>query len=77
MKFIIILGIIFYFLPKIMRFSLKWFISNQMDKVQKDFKAAQQPQRKEGEIKVDIKPNTKGKTETFEGGEYIDYEEVK
>lgn len=65
-----------YFFPRVLRWGLKLFISNQMNKVQQDFKTQAKPKRKEGEIKVDYtKSNIKD--EHLKGGEYVDYEEVK
>ncbi len=65
-----------YFFPRVLRWGLKLFISNQMDKVQQDFKAQAKPNRKEGEIKVDYTKAAKT-DEHLKGGEYVDYEEVK
>jgi hypothetical protein len=78
MKYILILGIIMYFIPKVLRFSLKWFVSSQLDKVQRDFQNKSKANtRKEGEIKVDINPNKSTSKGNYTDGEYIDFEEVK
>jgi hypothetical protein len=78
MKFLIIMIAIGFFLPRIMRFGLKLFITKQMNKVQRDFqtKSASAHTQKEGEIKVDINKKANN-NESIKGGEYIDYEEVK
>lgn len=76
LKFLLFVAIFLYFFPKVLRFGLKMFIGNQMEKVQKDFQnQTRQSTRKEGEIKVET-PQQKAKTKDM-GGEYIDYEEVK
>ena len=81
-KFIIILALIFYVLPKLIKWALKGFIVTQVNKVQQDMrqqqKTYQSQQRREGEIDVDYSPKNKGKkSESFGGGDYVDYEEVK
>ena len=81
-KFIIILALIFYVLPKLIKWALKGFIVTQVNKVQQDMrqqqKTYQSQQRREGEIDVDYNPKNKGKkSENFGGGDYVDYEEVK
>jgi hypothetical protein len=76
-KIILIFFVISYFFPRVLRWGLKMFIGNQINKVQNDFKTQQKAQtRKEGEIKVDITKTSK-KDENLKGGEYVDYEEIK
>ncbi len=75
-KFLIITFAVMYFFPRVLRWGLKLFISNQMDKVQKDFGSQQKSNKKEGEVNVSFDKN-KGNSENLKGGEYIDYEEVK
>lgn len=82
LKFIIILALIFYVLPKLIRWGLKGFIVTQVNKAQQDLrhqqKAYQSSQKREGEIDVDFVPKkNEKKSENFGGGEYVDYEEVK
>jgi hypothetical protein len=78
MKFILFLAIFIYVVPKIMKFSLRWFLSNQMDKVQREFKNAHKSNsRREGDISVDVPNTSKNTGNDKRGGEYIDYEEVK
>ena len=82
LKFIIILALIFYILPKLIKWGLKGFIANQMNKAQQDMryqqKTHQSQQKREGQIDVDFVPKkSENKSENFGGGEYVDYEEVK
>jgi hypothetical protein len=81
-KFIIIMGLIFYVMPKLIKWALKGFILTQVNKAQQDMrqsqKAYQTPNKREGQIDVDFVPKKNGnKSENFGGGEYVDYEEVK
>lgn len=81
-KFIIIFAIIFYILPKLMKWALKGFIVTQVNKAQQDMRQSQRghqsQQKREGEIDIDFVPKKNGKnTGNFGGGEYVDYEEVK
>jgi hypothetical protein len=81
-KFIIIMAFIFYVMPKLIKWALKGFILTQVNKAQQDMrqsqKAYQTPNKREGHIDVDFIPKKNGKnSENFEGGEYVDYEEVK
>lgn len=76
LKFIIISIAFMYFFPRVLRWGLKLFISNQFDKVQKDFTAKAKPKQKEGEININF-DKKKNSSENIKGGEYIDYEEVK
>ncbi len=75
-KFLIITFAIMYFFPRVLRWGLKLFISNQMDKVQQDFKTQAKPKQKEGEININFDKKA-ANSEHLKGGEYIDYEEVK
>ena len=82
MKTIIILALIFYILPKLIKWAVKGFITTQVNKAQQDMrqqqKAYQSQQKREGQIDVDFVPKkNKNKSENFGEGEYVDYEEVK
>lgn len=82
LKFIIILVLIFYLLPKLIKWGLKGFISTQMNKAQQDMRQQQRTyqsqQKREGQIDVDYVPKKNGnKSENLGAGEYVDYEEVK
>ena len=54
LKFIIILGFIFYVMPKLIKWALKGFIVTQVNKAQNDMrqsqKAYQSQQKREGQI---------------------------
>lgn len=81
-KFIVILAIIFYVLPKLIKWALKGFILTQVNKAQQDMrqsqKAYQAPGKREGQVDVDYVPKKDEKNSGhFGGGEYVDYEEVK
>ena len=81
-KFIVIMALIFYVMPKLIKWALKGFILTQVNKAQQDMrhsqKAYQTPNKREGQIDVDFVPKKNGKNpENFGGGEYVDYEEVK
>lgn len=82
LKFIIILALIFYILPRLIKWALKGFILTQVNKAQQDMrqqqKTYQTQQKNEGQIDVDYVPKkNEKKSENFGGGEYVDYEEVK
>ncbi len=89
MKFIIITIIVVYLIRKVGGYFLRLFLGKQMEAFQQQqkqqFSQFQQQQRqqqnhREGEIHVDYVPKQKTttkKSSDFNGGEYIDYEEVK
>ncbi len=84
LKIILILLVIFFVFPRLLKWAFKGFVVSQFNKAQQDFQQQQRAQyspnnrKREGEIDVDYVPTKKGKsTENFNGGEYIDYEEVK
>jgi hypothetical protein len=60
LKFIIILALIFYVLPRLIKWALKGFIVTQVNKAQQDMrqqqKAYQSQQKREGQIDVDYVP---------------------
>ena len=81
-KFIVIMALIFYVLPKLIKWALKGFILTQVNKTQQDMRYSQKvyqtSNKREGQIDVDYVPKKGGKkSENFGGGEYVDYEEVK
>lgn len=83
-KFFGILFIFFFLFPYVFRWLLKAFVVSQVNKVQDQFKQQQHQTyqrpnpRQEGKITVDYAPPKSDKsTDTFKGGEYVDYEEVK
>ncbi|AYQ35018.1 DUF4834 domain-containing protein [Runella sp. SP2] len=63
------------FVPAFRRFLFWLLVGRQLVKEQRKNSPAAQ-QRREGEIRVEKKPSNSG-TSRFEGGEYVDYEEVK
>jgi Domain of unknown function (DUF4834) len=82
LKLLIILAVIFYILPRLIKWALKGFIVSQVNKAQQDMrqsqKAYQTQQKREGDIDVNYVPKkNEKKSENFGGGEYVDYEEVK
>jgi membrane-anchored glycerophosphoryl diester phosphodiesterase (GDPDase) len=82
LKLLIILAVIFYILPRLIKWALKGFIVSQVNKAQQDMrqsqKAYQTQQKREGDIDVNFVPKkNEKKSENFGGGEYVDYEEVK
>lgn len=83
LKILVILLVIFFIFPRLLKWALRGFVVSQFNKAQQDFQQKQQsyhssPNKREGQIDVDFVPTKKGKSsENFGGGEYIDYEEVK
>ncbi len=83
LKFLLILFLILFIFPRLLKWALRGFVVSQFNKAQQDFQQKQQTynstsRKPEGEIDVDFIPPKKGKSsENFNGGEYIDYEEVK
>lgn len=77
MKYIILILLAIAFVPAIRRFLFEILVGNQIAKQQKRYNDYHEKERgKEGEIKVKTPPtNSKGKDS--EGGQYVDYEEVK
>ncbi len=88
LKFIIISILIFLFLrlvaPVLLRFLLGMFIKKSMRNGtffsnMHQYQRPQQPNnngRPKGDVKIDYMPK-QGKQKDFDGGEYVDYEEVK
>ncbi len=84
-KIILIILFILFIFPSLLKWAFRGFVVSQINKAQQDFQQQQRTQhssnhknKREGQIDVDYVPTKKGKgTENFNGGEYIDYEEVK
>lgn len=82
-KIILIILFILFIFPSLLKWAFRGFVVSQINKAQQDFQQQQRSQhtsnqKREGQIDVDFVPTKKGKgTENFNGGEYIDYEEVK
>ncbi len=83
LKILLIIFLILFIFPRLLKWALRGFVVSQFNKAQQDFQQKQQAnyqstRKREGQIDVDFIPPKKGKsTENFDGGEYIDYEEVK
>ena len=69
---VLLFGALIVFVPPFRRFMFWLLVGRQLVKEQK--KANQATQRREGEIRVEAKTKPKS---SFEGGDYVDYEEVK
>ena len=69
---VLLFGALIVFVPPFRRFMFWLLVGRQLVKEQK--KANQATQRREGEIRVEAKTKPKS---SFEGGYYVDYEEVK
>lgn len=75
MKFILTLILIFVLVPPLLRLALRIFISKQVGKAQRQvFEQQREAQRRTGNMNVDSVPPRK---DSFRGGEYVDYEEIK
>ena len=77
MKYIILIFLAIVFVPTIRNFLFNLLVGNQIAKQQKRYNDIIEKDRgKEGDIKV--KPtNSSSKSKGFDGGQYVDYEEVK
>ncbi len=76
-KYILIAFLLIAFVPAIRRFLFELLVGNQIAKQQKRYNDMMEKERgKEGDIKVKTPP-TNTKSKGFEGGQYVDYEEVK
>jgi hypothetical protein len=77
MKYIILIFLAIAFVPAIRNFLFNLLVGNQIAKQQKRYNDFREKERgKEGEIKVkSTTPSNKNKTS--DGGQYVDYEEVK
>ncbi|WP_080058916.1 DUF4834 domain-containing protein [Spirosoma aerolatum] len=74
LKYLFIITLIILFVPPVRRFVFYLLVGRQLVKEQKrqgDVRGA----RREGDIRVDKRPQENGSR--FEGGDYVDYEEVK
>ncbi|MBD2751804.1 DUF4834 domain-containing protein [Spirosoma validum] len=75
LKYLFIITLVILFVPPVRRFVFYLLVGRQLVKQQKQ-QADIRGSRREGEIKVDARPNN-GKDSRYTGGEYVDYEEVK
>jgi|GEM_PF-6720985 len=75
MKFLFTLILIFVIVPPLLRLALRFFISNQVSKAQRQVAEQQRAaQRNQGRTRVETPPS---RPDSFKGGEYVDYEEIK
>jgi hypothetical protein len=76
-KYILITFLLIAFVPAIRNFLFNLLVGNQIAKQQKRYNDFMEKERgKEGEIKVKT-TNSSSKNKGFDGGQYVDYEEVK
>lgn len=76
-KYILIIFLLIAFVPAIRNFLFNILVGNQIAKQQKRYNDFMEKERgKEGDIKVKTSP-TSSKNKSSEGGQYVDYEEVK
>lgn len=76
-KYILIAFLLIAFVPGIRTFLFNLLVGNQIAKQQKRYNDMMEKERgKEGEVKVKSTGATT-KNKGFDGGQYVDYEEVK
>lgn len=75
LKYLFIITLIILFVPPVRRFVFYLLVGRQLVKQQKQ-QGDLRGNRREGDIRVDARPN-KGNDSPYKGGEYVDYEEVK
>ncbi len=76
-KYILIAILLIVFVPAIRNFLFNLLVGNQIAKQQKRYNDFMEKERgKEGEIKVKT-PTQNAKNKGYDGGQYVDYEEVK
>ena len=74
---ILIFLLLIAFVPFFRRFIFHLLVGRQLIKEQeKQYKAQQQRQRANAGVRVDVQPDP-NQSSRFQGGEYVDYEEVK
>ncbi|MGF7216973.1 hypothetical protein GGR92_003140 [Spirosoma lacussanchae] len=71
LKYLFIITLIILFVPPVRRFVFYLLVGRQLVKQQKQHPNSN---RREGDVRVENRP--KGDTR-FQGGEYVDYEEIK
>ena len=87
LKFVLIVVLIFFVFPKLLKWALRGFVVSQINKAQQQQYQQQQynpnpgssrPKKRDGQVDVDfVQPKSGKNSDDFNGGEYIDYEEVK
>jgi hypothetical protein len=76
LKYLFLILILLVFVAPLRRFLFWLIVGRQIVKEQKKYNQQTAPVRPEGEIKVEQNPN-KSSRQNNDGGQYIDYEEVK
>jgi hypothetical protein len=85
LRTLLILVLLYYAFKAITRYLLPFLAQRWVKKAQENFKQQQgyvdpdEAKRREGEVKVESKPNTnsKSKSNKDELGDYIEYEEIE
>ncbi|HEX9957867.1 MAG TPA: DUF4834 domain-containing protein [Fibrella sp.] len=75
LKVLLVFTLLIIFVPPVRRFVFYLLVGRQLVKEQRRTTERTQPVR-EGETRVTPKPSRKGGS-AMQGGEYVDYEEVK
>jgi hypothetical protein len=75
MRFLGLLFLIFFVLPWVFRWALRFYVAKKINEAQNRQNQSQYTSRKDGKINVDYVPPKN--QERFKGGDYVDYEEVK
>lgn len=74
-KYLFIITLIILFVPPVRRFVFYLLVGRQLVK-QQEQQGNKRNKAREGEIRVDKRPENTGNS-SHKGGEYVDYEEVK
>jgi hypothetical protein len=74
LKYLFIITLIILFVPPVRRFVFYLLVGRQLVNEQKQQNIKNQ--RREGDIRVDRKPN-QNSGQRYSDGEYVDYEEIK
>ncbi|UFH54842.1 DUF4834 domain-containing protein [Spirosoma sp. KNUC1025] len=75
LKYLFIITLVILFVPPVRRFVFYLLVGRQLVKQQKQQGDIRGNARREGDVRVDTRP--KGDNSRYNGGEYVDYEEVK
>ena len=74
-KYLFIVTLIILFVPPVRRFVFYLLVGRKLVK-QQEQQESKRTKTREGEIRVDKRPENMGNS-PYKGGEYVDYEEVK
>ncbi|WP_020605631.1 hypothetical protein [Spirosoma spitsbergense] len=75
LKYLFIITLIILFVPPVRRFVFYLLVGRKLVKQQEE-QGNKRNKTREGEIRVDKRPENMGNS-SHKGGEYVDYEEVK